>query len=317
MLNLIYLIGGLVIILISAVWLVDGASSLAKRAGVPDLVIGLTIVAFGTSAPEFSVNIFSAVKGSGGIALGNILGSNICNILLILGVSSVIQPLGISLNTKWREIPLSLLAAVVLFIMLNDSLFNGPGTINSITRSDGLLLLCFLLIFLAYTFVMALRGGVDFVADVKLMPMWKSLLFVAAGFAGLFAGGKFLVDGAVNIARIIGLSEKVIGITIVAVGTSLPELATSAVAACKHKADIAVGNVIGSNILNIFFILGATSLIRPLAPDQPVNVDIFMAIFASFMLFIVTITFRQRTIDRIEGAGFIAMYIGYITYLLV
>ena len=316
MLNFFFLACGITLILFSAAWLVDGASSLAKRAGVPDLVIGLTVVAFGTSAPELSVNIISAVKGSSGIALGNILGSNICNILLILGVSAVIYPLEISLNTKWREIPFSLLAAIVLFIMINDSFLNSGQSVDSVSRSDGLLLICFLAIFLAYTFIMAFKGGIIDVADVKLIPLWKSILLITAGLLGLVAGGRFLVDGAVSIARIMGLSEKVIGITIIAVGTSLPELATSAVAAFKHKTDIAVGNVIGSNIFNIFLVLGATSLIRPLQSETTINTDIIMTIFASLLLFIVTFTFRQRSVDRIEGAAFIAFYVLYIIFLL-
>lgn len=315
--NSLYLLGGLILILLSASWLVDGSSSLAKRAGVSDLVIGLTVVAFGTSAPELSVNIFSAIKGSSGIALGSILGSNISNVFLILGISAIIYPLDISLNTKWREIPLSLLASVVVFIMINDTLINGPGVSNSISRSDGLLLICFLTIFLAYTLLMALKGNMDKSSDIKLLPFRKSIVFVLAGLAGLFLGGKYLVDGAVSIARIAGLSEKVIGITIVAIGTSLPELATSAMAAVRHKTDIAVGNIIGSNIFNIFFILGTTSLIRPLFPVQPVNTDIIMAIFSSFMLFMVTITFRRHTVDRVEGFIFVLMYVAYIIWLLI
>lgn len=316
MLDALYLAGGITLILFSASWLVDGASSIAKRAGIPDMVVGLTVVAFGTSAPELSVNIFSAIKGSSGIALGNVFGSNICNILLILGISAVIHPLPISNNTRWREIPFSLLAAVVIFIMINDRM-TGSGAVDSVSRSDGLLLFCFFTIFLAYTFAIAFRGGIDTGADIKILPAWKSTLLVVAGLAGLFAGGRFLVDGAVSVARIIGISEKVIGITIIAVGTSLPELATSAVAAFKRKTDIAVGNVIGSNIFNIFLVLGTTSLIAPLAPVQPVNVDIFITIFASLMLFIVTITFKQHIVDRIEGVIFIAIYGAYITYLLI
>jgi len=320
MLNFLFLSGGMALILFSAGWLVEGASSVAKKAGISDLVIGLTVVALGTSAPELSVNIFSALSGATDIAFGNILGSNISNILLILGVSSIIYPLRIGADTKWKEIPFSLLAALVLGIMANDVMIDGSKNGDFLTRADGLLLLSFFIIFLAYTFFVALKGNIDHSEpeeEVKTVPVHKSILLIICGLAGLFIGGKYLVDGAVNIARIIGLSERVIGITIIAVGTSLPELATSAVAAWKKKADIAVGNVIGSNIFNIFLILGVTSVICPVSANSGINVDIGMVIFASLILFITAYTFKRSSIDRVEGGIFVAVYFSYITYLLL
>ncbi len=317
MIDIISLIGGFLVIILSAGWLVDGASSLAKRLGISDIVIGLTIVAFGTSSPELTVNIFSAVSGATDIAIGNIIGSNICNILLILGVSSLIYPLAINNNTKWKEIPLSLLAAVVLLIMTNDMVLNSDASSNFLSRGDGLVLLCFMMIFLSYTYILALKGVADIEEHVEILSVWKSILLVFAGLAGLFLGGKYLVAGAVDIARMIGISEKVIGLTIVAVGTSLPELATSAVAAYKKKTDIAVGNVIGSNIFNIFFVLGITSVIRPLPFSSTINMDIAVCIAASLLLFLTTMSFKRSSIDRVEGIFFLFLYVSYLVYLVL
>lgn len=315
-LDLLLLAGSLALVLIGARWLVSGASSLAKKLGVSELVIGLTVVAFGTSSPELTVNIFSALKGSTDIAIGNVLGSNIFNILFILGVTALIYPLPVKHNTKWKEIPFSLLAAVVLAFAVNDIWIDG-GDKNLLTRIDGLMLLGFFVIFMVYVFEMAKHDkDEDSEEPIKQMTSWKALFFIAIGLAGLFFGGKYLVQSAVSLAREFGLSEKVIGLTIVAIGTSVPELATSVVAALKKKADIAVGNVVGSNIFNIFFILGTTSLIKPLpfAPDA--NIDLGMAILASLLLFIAAMTLGMKKIIRLEGAFFLAVYIGYVVYLL-
>lgn len=317
MISFLLLFGGIAVIILSAGWLVDGASSLAKRMGISDMVIGLTIVAFGTSSPELAVNIFSAVSGATDIAIGNIIGSNICNIMLILGVSALIYPLAINNNTKWKEIPLSLLAAVVLLFMTNDVFINNDQAGDFLSRGDGLILLCFMMIFLSYTYILALKGEVSVEEHVEIIPVWKSLLMIAAGLTGLFLGGKYLVAGAIDIARMIGISEKVIGLTIVAIGTSIPELATSAVAAFKKKTDIAVGNVIGSNIFNIFFVLGITSVINPLPFNKTVNIDLAFCIAASLLLFLTTFTFRRSSIDRSEGAFFLILYISYLVYLVI
>lgn len=324
MLDFIYLIGGIFVIIISANWLVDGASSLARKFGISDIVVGLTIVAFGTSAPELTVNIFSAIKGSTDIAIGNVLGSNISNILLILGITCIVNPVEILTNTKWKEIPLSLLAVIVIGIMSNDLFIDNSSSGNLISRADGLVLLCFMAIFMVYTFEMAKRQSQDFPVDAispskteKVIPVWKALLFIFIGIGGLFLGGKYLVEGAVSIAKILGMSEKVIGLTIIAIGTSLPELATSVVAAYKKNADIAVGNIVGSNIFNIFFVLGTTSVIRPLPFNVSINFDIMVAIIASLLLFLTTVTFKAKRIDRIEGVIFLVIYTGYITYSII
>lgn len=318
MLNFIFLVGGIALIIYSANWLVDGASAIAKRFGISDLVIGLTIVAFGTSAPELTVNIFSALKGSTDIAIGNVLGSNISNIFLILGVSSIIFPLNIQTNTKWKEIPFSLLAIIVLAIMANDKFINGEPS-NYISRIDGLVMLSFMAIFIMYTFEMSRKKNGESQPEQKTKSLSnaKSIIFILLGLTGLFFGGKYLVEGAVNIAKILGMSEKVIGLTIIAIGTSLPELATSIVAASKKKSDIAVGNVVGSNIFNVFFILGTTACIKPLSFSPSMNVDIMVAALASIMLFMTTITFAYKRISRNEGIIFVFIYLIYISYSIL
>lgn len=326
MLNVLFLLGGLALIIFGANWLVDGASALAKRFGISDLVIGLTIVAVGTSAPELTVNIFSALKGSTDIAIGNVLGSNIANIFLILGVSAVIYPIVIQNNTKWKEIPFSLLAVVVLAFVANDVYIDNAQA-NFISRVDGLILLCFLVIFLIYTFEMARKtnghNSIDVAVEqltqppIKQMSVIKSTIFIFVGLLGLFFGGQYLVEGAINIAKFLGMSEKVIGLTIIAIGTSLPELATSVVAALKKNTDIAVGNVVGSNIFNVFFILGTTAIISPLPFQPSINFDVMVAIIASILLFVTTITLGIKKITRSEGVIFLVLYASYITYSIV
>lgn len=311
----IFIIGGIVAIALSANWLVDGASSLAKRFGISDIVIGLTVVAFGTSAPELTINLISAFKGSTDIAIGNILGSNIMNIFLILGISAIIHPLVIQKNTTWKEIPLSLLAAVVLGIMANDVWLNNDPAGNSISVIDGLVLLCFFIIFLVYTLEIA-RNQPELEENIPKMPIWKALVFIGISLVGLFFGGKYFVEGAIDIATQWGMSERVIGLTIVAIGTSLPELATSVVAAFKKNADIAVGNAVGSNLFNIFLILGTTAVIKPLPFSVESNFDIGVAILASLMLFLTTLTFGRKKVDRVEGGIFLLLFIAYIIYIL-
>jgi cation:H+ antiporter len=315
--SILFLLGGLILIIFSANWLVDGASGIARRYGIPDLVIGLTIVAFGTSAPELTVTVLSALGGSTDIAIGNVLGSNIANILLILGISAIIHPLNIQQNTTWKEIPLSLLAAIVLGFMANDQLIDQHPAGSVVSRTDGLVLLAFFAIFLAYTAEIARTQAEAEAPDAASpLPLGKGLLRVAAGLAGLYFGGRYFVEGAVDLATLLGLSQQIIGLTIVAVGTSLPELATSVVAAYKRKADIAVGNIVGSNIFNVFFILGTTAVIAPLPFSPAANVDVLVAILASFLLFITTMTFGKRKVDRIEGVVFVGLYVLYIAYLI-
>ncbi|HET8886599.1 MAG TPA: calcium/sodium antiporter [Salinimicrobium sp.] len=312
MLDFIFLIGGIALIIFSANWLVNGASALAKKYGVSDLVIGLTIVAFGTSAPELTVNVFAALEGSTDIAIGNVLGSNIANILLIVGVSAVIFPLTIKRNTTWKEIPLSLLAAIVLGFLANDVVIDGADE-SLLSRIDGLVLICFFAIFMFYTADMA-KNSPEILLDDEIVPkpIWKCLLLIVGGLLGLYFGGDFMVDAAVNIANRFGMSEKLIGVTIIALGTSVPELATSVVAAMKKNTDIAIGNIVGSNIFNIFFILGLTSIIEPLPFAANMNFDILWVIFASLVLFLSTLLFGKGRVGRKEGIIFIVFYVAYI-----
>ncbi len=316
MISILLLLLGLAFTLFSANWLVDGASSLAKRLHISDLVIGLTVVALGTSTPELAINIFSALEGSSGLAIGNVLGSNIANILLILGITAIISEIEVTTNTIWKEIPFSLLAAVVIGIMANDQWLDPTANGNFISRTDGMVLLCFLVIFLVYTFEIA-KFHPDPAEEVKLLPRWKSILFLVVGIAGLFGGGKLLVEGAVGVANMFGMSERVIGLTIVAIGTSVPELATSITAAYKGKAGMAVGNVVGSNILNVFLILGLTAIIQPMPFQVPtMNHDLGLVVLASLFLFMATVIFTPKRICKREGIVFTVLYVLYLGSLV-
>jgi len=313
MINILILIASLASIIYGANYLVDGASSLAKKYNIPNIVIGLTIVAFGTSTPELVVSGFSAYNGSADIAIGNIVGSNIANIFLILGVTAAIYPLNILANTVLKEIPLSLLAAIVLLLMVNDIKFSEQNK-DIISFADGLILLGFMAIFMYYLLHLAKTNKEDEELLIINMPIGKSILFIVGGLVLLIAGGKFFVDSAVEIAKIFGMSEALIGLTIVAIGTSLPEFATSVVAAMKKNADIAVGNVVGSNLFNVFFILGTTALISPLPKGNITDLDLYVCIFASALLLLSAFTFGKQKITRWEGLFFIFCYIAYIGY---
>lgn len=313
--DFVWLLIGLALILIGANALTDGAASVAKRFHISPLVIGLTIVAFGTSAPELTVSVVSALKGSAGLAIGNVLGSNVFNCLMIVGCTAAIVPIQISKGTLSKEIPLCLLAAIVLFICANDPLINGLST-NSISRGEGLLLLCFFAIFMGYTFAIAHNGQAK-ESNIPTLSFGRSTLYIIGGLAGLIYGGQCFVDGASGIARSLGVSESVIGLTLVAGGTSLPELATSVVAALKKNPEMAIGNVIGSNLFNVFFVLGCSASITAM-PVQGISLlDIGMHIVACLLLFIFGLFFKQRTITRIEGIALVACYIGYTTYLVL
>jgi len=315
MITYILFITGFIILIKGASLLVDGASSVARKMNISSIVIGLTIVAFGTSAPEFIVNIFASMEGNAAIAIGNILGSNIVNILLILGVSAIIYPLATQENTVWKEIPLSLLAAILLGVMVNDTLIDG-GTFSGLTRIDGIIFLSFFIIFLYYTFGISKVVGENTGLEIKEMSYLKSTLFILAGLTGLILGGKWIVDGAINIAERFHVSQSLIGLTVVAIGTSLPELATSAVAAYKKQTDIAIGNVVGSNIFNIFWILGFSSLISPLPFNNDADIDIMMTILSSLILFLIMFVGKKHTVERWQGALMILIYIGYVAYLI-
>ncbi len=306
---------GFVLLLKGASWLVDGASSLAKKLGISSLVVGLTVVALGTSAPELVVNIFASIRGSADLAIGNVLGSNIFNILVILGVSAVIYPLLVQRSTIWKEIPLSLLAAIMVWVLASDAFLDGDGAFSGLTRIDGIVLLAFFVIFLYYTASIAKAPEAKGMR-IKEFGIPQSFLFILMGFAGLVVGGTWIVDGAVEIARALGASETLIGLTIVAAGTSLPELATSAVAARKKNADIAVGNIVGSNIFNIFFILGISAMINPLPFHIASNADIGMVILASVLLFVALFVGTRHLLERWQGALFVALYVAYVAFLI-
>jgi cation:H+ antiporter len=314
MLVYIFFIIGLILLIKGADFLVDGASSIARRLSISDLVIGLTVVAFGTSAPELFVNIVASLKGNTDIAIGNVVGSNISNVFLILGVASIIYPLAVTKGTVWKEIPFSLLAAIVLFITANDQLLDG-AQMSALTRIDGLVLFVFFIIFIYYTCSIATRiDGMEAHVSAKQSGWLRSFLSVILGLAGLTLGGKWIVDGAVTLATRFGMSESLVGLTIVAVGTSLPELATSAVAAYKRRVEIAVGNVVGSNIFNIFFVLGISAGIKPL-PFQPgYNLDMGVVVISSLLLFLFMFTGKKRSLDRWEGVIFLLCYGGFIAY---
>ncbi len=308
---------GFTLVIMGSHLLVDGASSLAKKLKVSDLVIGLTVVAFGTSLPELFVNITASIKGNTSIALCNILGSNISNIFLILGVSAVIFPLAVSKGTAWKEIPLSLLAAILVGILANDMLIDKTG-LSTLGRIDGLVLLSFFLVFIYYSASIARPiEGIEQKVPGKGRGSTSIIVFIITGLALLLLGSKWTVDGAVSLALALGVSQSLIGLTVVAVGTSLPELATSATAAYKRNPEIAVGNVVGSNIFNIFFILGASATIRPILFESKYNVDILVLIVGSLALFLYMFTGKKRILDKWEGWVFLAFYLSYVGFLVV
>jgi len=317
MLTYVLLVLGFVLLIKGADFLVDGASSLGRRFNVSDLVIGLTVVAFGTSSPELFVNIIASINGNTGIAIGNVLGSNIANIFLILGVASVVYPLSVTKGTIWKEIPFSLLAAILLGVLANDRLIDSD-TSSAITRIDGIVFLSFFVIFMYYSFSIANRinGIEEHTPSKQYGPVW-SVFLVVLGLLGLGLGGEWIVKGAVHMALSLGISESMVGLTIVAIGTSLPELATSAVAAGKKNVEIAVGNVVGSNIFNIFFVLGISSVIKPLPFESRNNVDIGVVILASLLLFICMFIGKKRSLDRWEGIAFLILYASYLTFLII
>ena len=317
MLTYVLFIIGFVLLIQGANYLVEGASLIARRFHISDLVIGLTVVAFGTSTPELFVNIVASLKGNTDIAMGNILGSNIANILLILGVSSIVYPLMVSKGTVWKEIPFSLLAVIVLAIMANDQLIDGAPH-SALTRIDGIILLFFFFIFIYYSISIATQiDGMETHLPTQQRPLAKSLIMIVSGLAGLTLGGKWIVDGAVHLAGRFGMSESLIGLTIVAVGTSLPELATSAMAAYKRNVEIAVGNVVGSNIFNIFFVLGISAVVKPLPFQARSNLDIGIVILSSLLLFSSMFTGKRRSLDRWEGLVFLVLYACYSTGLIL
>ena len=311
------LIGGFVLLVKGADWLVDGASGLAKRFGITDLVIGLTDVAFGTSMPEFVVNMVSVANGSTDLAITNILGSNIINTFVILGLTALVYPVASQKRSRDFDIPMSIIAAVLVFAFVPVQSPFGEE-VRGITRAGGIILLGLFAYFLYNTFRHAKDHPEDTEAEaVQPMVLWKALVLILVGLIGLVIGGELIVKSAVHIAQDCGVPESVIGLTIVALGTSLPELATSVIAAFKHNSDIALGNVIGSNIFNIFLVLGTSAVIRPLPAYEGIGKDALMAAVGSILVWLFVKTNKEREVKRWGGAILLILYGCYLTSTLM
>ena len=307
--QMILLVTGFVLLVKGADWFVEGASRVAERFGIPQLVIGLTIVAMGTSLPEAAVSVSAALKGSAEITIGNILGSNILNVLLILGLTAVITPVAVQKSTIKYEIPYVVVVSAVLM---------GIGYADGVVgRLDGVILWILFIMYLLYLLKMA-KSGADVIEEIpgdgKPMPVWKMLVMIVAGAAMIVLGSNLAVDAASGLARIFGMSERLIGLTIVAFGTSLPELVTSVTAAIKGKADIAVGNIVGSNIFNILFVVGTSALITPVVYAPSFLVDSIAAIAVGIILWL--LVFRKQKLDRLGGVILLVCYAGYFVYLM-
>jgi cation:H+ antiporter len=315
MIDILLILGGFIALVFGADKLVEAASSLAAKLGIPNIVIGLTIVAFGTSAPELVVNLFASINGNAEMVLGNVLGSNIFNVLGILGLAAIIYPLTVKTNTTWIEIPLSFLAAVTVVVLAADSYLDN-SLVNAISRSDGVILLLFFSIFLVYNIMVSKGEKNDESIETKGYSNLKSILFIMLGLAGLIIGGKLIVDGATGLAHSFGISERIISLTILSIGTSLPELATTLIAIRKKNVDIAIGNVVGSNIFNIFFILGISTIVQPAEVAMASFPDIIINILASLFLFIFILSGKSQKLQRWHGFVLLSLYIGYIAYLL-
>ena len=319
-----YFFLGLALLLLGANYLVDASVAIAQRAKISNFIIGLTIVGIGTSAPELFVSIQSALTGHGDIAMGNVLGSNIANVFLIMGVTATILPFEINREQSRRDIPIGIIVALLVFLLANDAIIPGIGE-NDMSRMDGIFLL---VIFIVYMAVVILKKGekpkeaiAEADEETKSSLAGKNVYLLwgiaAASLAALLWGGNMFLDSAKNLAKAWGMSEAVISITIVAVGTSLPELITAVIAACKKNPQLALGNVIGSNIFNLLMILGVSSCIDPYQLENINMVDYGMAILAAVLMWIVVFTFGKKKFDRIEGIIFVAIYIGYTAYLLM
>lgn len=313
----ILLLLGLAMILFGANFLTDAASAIAARFRISQLVIGLTIVAFGTSAPELVVSVTSAMKGISDMSIGNVVGSNLFNTTMIVGVTAMVAPIAVQKNTLRAEIPLCILASLVLLFLSMDGWGLLPVDVpNMLSRTDGLVLLAFLAIFMGYTFSIAQQSKEEPSVGLTQKPLaiWKEILLLLLGFAMLIYGGNLFVNNASAIARSWGVSDAMIGLTLVAMGTSLPELATSVVAALKKNPELAIGNAIGSNLMNIFLVLGASATVAPLSLGEIGSLDLWYVVFVSVILFLVSLVMGRRRILRGEGLVLVLLYIGYIVY---
>ncbi|MBN2272835.1 MAG: calcium/sodium antiporter [Bacteroidales bacterium] len=306
---------GFALIIKGADFLVKGASSLARRYNVSELIIGLTIVSIGTSAPEMVVNLIASVKGYNDVVLGNIIGSNNYNLYIILGISAILYPVTIHRSMILKEIPYTLVAAFAVLLLANDVLLFQEKD-NMLSRMDGFILLAFFVLFMIYIFRHLQDGSVATADAGAYYSMPKTLLLLFGGLAGLVIGGKLAVDNAIKLAQMLGVSERIIGLTIVAAGSSLPELATSVMAAYRKKSDIAVGNVVGSSIMNIFLILALSLIISPARYQMSFNIDLTLLIVGTILLLFFTYTGKRARIDRWEGILMLAIFISYTIWLL-
>lgn len=329
MIDILLLVAGLALILVGANYLVDGASSIAKKAGLSDFIIGMTIVGIGTSTPEMVVSFASAIKGNADIAVGNVLGSNLFNTLMILGCTALFSPIALTSNNIKKDIPFALLASFVLCTMGCATWLDGTA-VNAISRVNGIMLLCLFGVFMAYTIYSSTSAPTanplpdsssadklpESSGSKKSTPVWLAVVMVLGGLCGLVFGGDMFVNSASAIARSLGVSDAVIAVTIVAGGTSLPELASCLVAAFKKNTDQALGNVIGSNVSNIFLILGGSATIHPLVMNGIRPIELITLLLSSFLVFLFAFTFKKKQIDRIEGALLVCIYIAFIVITL-
>jgi len=314
--NILLIIIGMVLLIKGGDMLVDGASSLARRFNISELAIGLTVVAFGTSAPELVVSLAAAVGKHSEISLGNVIGSNLFNLFAILGVTGIIAPIAVQKNTIRIEIPFSLLAVIILFLLTNCNFL--PNEEKMISRVDAGILLLFFVLFLFYVYKsMKTTAPDDAKSEEKTLSLFKSLVFIVLGMIFLVAGGRVVVHSAVALAKALHISEKIIGLTIIALGTSLPELVTSITAIVKKSSDIAIGNIIGSNIFNIFLILGASATVSPIKYSPAFNKDIYFLAFGTLLLLLAMFTGNKKKLDRWQAAIFLLLYAGYVVYLIM
>ena len=313
-LNIILLIVGFVILIKGADIFVEGASGVAGNFKISKMLIGLTIVSFGTSAPEFAISVKSLLSGSGDIVLGNVIGSNILNILLILGCSSIVHSLTVKSNTVKKELPITMLITILFAVLLSDAIFD-KGMINQFSRSDGIVLILFFTVFLYYLIKMA-RNKTESEDDKEIIPMKKAAIFTIIGIVGIVLGSNFVVDSASYIAKAIGVSERMISLTIIALGTSLPELVTSVTATMKGEYDIAIGNVVGSNIFNIGIVVGIpVAIIGGIGHIAFSYVDLIVMVVSAIIVFL--FSFNDYKITRHEGIALLLLFVSYYGYVIL
>lgn len=311
--NIVFIAIGFAMLMLGAQWLVDGASTIARKYHIPEIVIGLTIVSIGTSMPEFMVSFTSAFEGHSDISLGNVIGSNICNLLLILGLTSLVCPLVFQKTTKKYDIPIMFIATILVFALANVG--------GNISRIDGVILFIVFICFIIYTIKIAQKSmsqnNSDTTINTTKKDMVISILKIAGGILLLKFGGDISVNNAVEVAKTLGVSERIISVTIVAIGTSLPELITSVVAAFKKEIDIAIGNIVGSNIFNLLLILGLPAIISPMAYSLSYNTDFILLIASSVLLLFFAYFGKKDTMTRLNGMVYLLMYSGYIASLVI